>query len=78
MPEMSIDKLTLKLPAGSASKPDELADKIARQLARAVLPAASQELGGLQVSVAAAQGEDDDQLAARIAAQILRQLKLLG
>ncbi len=78
MPEMSIDKLTLKLPAGSVSKPDELADKIARQLAQAVLPAASQELGGLEVSVTAAQGEKDDQLAARIAEQILRQLKLVG
>jgi hypothetical protein len=78
MPEVDIGKLTLKVPAGAASKPDELADRIARQLAGAVLPAVAQELAGLQVSVVAQDGEDDDQLAGRIVKQILRQLDLVS
>jgi hypothetical protein len=78
MPDVEIGKLTLKLPAGAASKPDELAERIARQLAQAVLPAVSQELGGLQLSVVAAHGEDDDKLAGRIVKQILRQLDLVS
>jgi hypothetical protein len=74
MAEVEIGKLTLKAPSGSVSKPDELAQRIARELAAAALPPVSQELGGLQVSVTAVRGEDDDQLAARIVEQILRQL----
>ncbi len=74
MAEVEIGKLTLKAPPGSVAKPDELAQRIARRLAAAALPAAAQELGGLRVSVTAVRGEDDDQLAARIVEQIVRQL----
>ncbi len=74
MAEVEIGKLTLKAPSGSVSQPDELAQRIARQLAAAALPPAAQELGGLQVSVTAVRGEDDDQLAQRIVEQIVRRL----
>jgi hypothetical protein len=78
MAEIAIGKLTLKLAGGAAKQPDDLANRIAQQLAQAVLPAVSQELGGLEVSVSARPDEDDDGLARRIAAQILRQLDALS
>jgi hypothetical protein len=77
MAEVAIGKLTLQLAGGAAKQPEELANRIARQLAQMALPAVSQDLGGLQISVSAAQGEDDDSLAGRIVTQILRQLNAL-
>jgi hypothetical protein len=78
MTEIAIGKLMLKVAGGAAKQPEDLANRIAQQLAQAALPPVSQELGGLQVSVSAQAGEDDDSLAHRIAAQILRQLDALS
>jgi len=78
MAEIEIKKLMLKIADGAASEPKSLADRIARQLARAALPAISQELGGLEISVTAAQGDDDDSLARQVVEQILRQLDVVS
>ena len=78
MAEIAIGKLMLKVAGGAAKQPEDLAGRIAQQLAQAALPAVSQELGGLQISVSAQPGEDDDSLARRIVAQMLRQLDALS
>lgn len=78
MAEIAIGKLMLKVAGGAAKQPDDLAKRIAQQLVQVALPPVSQELGGLQVSVSAERGEDDDSLARRIVAQILRQLDALS
>ena len=74
MAEIEIEKLKLKLVGGSASEPKSLTTRIAQQLAQAALPAVSQKLGGLQISITAAQGETEEALTRRIVVQILRQL----
>ena len=74
MAEIMINRMTLDVAGASPAHPDRLAERIAQALAQAALPVLARELGALTVSVAPVAGEDDDRLAARIVAQILRQL----
>lgn len=76
MAEITINRMMLDVSGASPARPERLAERIAQALSQAALPALARELGALTVSVAPAAGEDDDRLAARIVAQILRQLDL--
>ena len=74
MPDVKIDKLKLEVPGGAAKKPEDLAERVARQLVNSALPAVSQQLDILQIAIEAVPGENDDDLARRIAIQIVRHL----
>ena len=77
MVEIAIGKLTLKISGTAPAQPKALPALIAQQLSQTALPAVARKLDGMKVSVAARPGEDDDALAGRIAAQILRQLRAI-
>jgi hypothetical protein len=74
MADISIDRLSLNMP-GSAQRGEHLARKIADGLADPALsrgmPA---DVSGLNISLRGAPNENDDALAGRIIAEIIRQL----
>jgi hypothetical protein len=76
MAEIAINRMILDVAGAAPVHPERLAERIAQGLAQAALPVLARELSALTVSVAPIAGEDDDRLAARIVAQVLRQLDL--
>jgi hypothetical protein len=75
MAEITINRMILDVAGAAPVHPNRLAERIAQGLAQAALPVLARELAALTVSVAPLAGEDDERLAARIVAQILRQLE---
>jgi hypothetical protein len=73
--EVAIGRLTLKFSGAAPAHPERLATLIAQALAQAPTPAVARELGAMALTVAAAPGDDDAAIAARIAAQMLARLR---
>jgi hypothetical protein len=76
MAELSIDRLTLKLPDFSEHEARRLASLVAEGLAGAPRPAGpSRSVERLPVEVTGSRDESTDRLAQQIIAEILRQLE---
>lgn len=76
MPEIVLDRLTLKLSGLSQRDGERLAQQVAENLAAAALPFETPLLvDTLQVRLRARPEDGIDQLAAQIVAEVLRQLE---
>ena len=75
MPDVSIERLTLKLSGLSREDGRRLAEQVAEGLAAVALPAGLALLEVDKVRVQAAAGAGVDQLAGRIVAEVVRQVQ---
>jgi hypothetical protein len=75
MPGISIDRLTLEVPAWSETAARRLAAAVANGLAAGGLAGVRGDVGTLRVELPASDGIQPDRLAGQIVSEILRQLQ---
>jgi hypothetical protein len=75
MPGVSIDRLTLEVPAWSETAACRLASVVAEGLAAGGLAGVRGDVGTLRVDLPASHGIQPDRLAGHIVSEILRQLQ---